>query len=228
MRRKAIDKRLRSIARLRDAIAAHREHLGRRLAERPAALPDEGLDYRPIFDHLAAELAAIEQRLDGAERAYAADQIHLSRAREARNHDAARLYALQCDVKRLLEAALGDRRELSTLGFGATSKSPQTLTLQVRRTIPFLRNLKRCNPAPIVAASFNGPAFADRLQTELERVEALCQAAEEADLATSGSRCDADDAVAEVDRVFPWVLQVFESLCHLVGEARLARRLRGR
>ncbi len=228
MMRKATAKRLESIARLRAGIAASRERLGRRLTARPAAPSGEDFSYGPLFDHLDAELAAIERRLQAAELAYGQAEMHLSRARGARNDDAARLYALQCDAKRLLEAALGSGRELSALGFGATSRSPQALTLQVKRTIPFLRDLKRVNPLPIVAASFNASAFADRLQTELERVEALSQAAVQADHAAAGSRSDADDAAAEVDRIFPSVLEVFESLCHLVGESRLARRARSR
>ncbi len=141
---------------------------------------------------------------------------------------AGQLYVLQCDAKRLLEAALGSaqRHELSILIGGATPRSPRPLTFQVKRTIPLLRDLERANPGPIVAVSFNASAFADRLQTEQERVEALCQAAVQADHAAVGSRCDADNVAAEVDRVFPPILQVFESLSHLAGAGRLVRRLR--
>ena len=229
MRRKAVDKRLKSIARLRTVIASSRDRLSCRLAERPAAPRVERFSYGPVLDHLQAELAAVERRLTAAECAYAADQAKLASARQTRNRRVSDLYTLQCDARRLLQVVLGPRQQLELHMIGDTpSRSPLPLARQVKQTIPFLRNLEHVPPPPALAVTFDAPAFADKLQADLERVETSCAALARAEHATIAARCRADEAVAEVDRVFPWVLQAFEGLCRLAGEDRLARRIRAR
>ncbi len=58
--RKPISQLLKSIVRLRVTVQATRDRIARRLAERPAA---GGTSYDPVFDHLHAELVAVEPGL---------------------------------------------------------------------------------------------------------------------------------------------------------------------
>ena len=63
--RKPISKLLKSIGSLRAAIEASRDRIARRLVERSAAADTS---YRPVFDHLHAELTVVEPELCGLQR----------------------------------------------------------------------------------------------------------------------------------------------------------------
>ncbi len=65
MKRRPARKLLRSIATLRSTLRRSRQRVCRLLAERPDAPPAQDCTYSPIFDHLDAELAAVERDLAG-------------------------------------------------------------------------------------------------------------------------------------------------------------------
>ncbi len=168
MPRRAVTKRLDLIRQLRAFLRASGPTLDHHLTRRPAAPGDGTLTYRPLFDHLQAELAAVERRLAGAEDAYDLDQARVPRRREERDQAV---------------HALRDRHS------------------STRRLLRGLRP---------------------------RRLEAADRSLAAASAAVTGSRCRADQAIAEVDRVAPWIARTLESLCGLAGEHRLADRVRGR
>lgn len=228
MTRKAVAKSLKSLSRLRSAIRCSRDRLSPQLSERPAAQHVEALDYKPLFEHLQTELAIVEGRLTTAESAYANEKRQLANARQDRERAVPALYRLQCDVKRLLQAVLGSRQLLELAGIdGKTPQSSQSLICQVKSTVLFLRTLDDVPPPPPLAITFDTLAFADKLQSERERVEALCRAVEVANFGAVAAQCDADEAAAEADRVMPCVVSVVEGVGRLAENDRLARRVRG-
>ncbi len=106
MRRKSAIRRLESIGRLRDLLRASVERLRRRLAERPAAPCGED-GYAPTFEHLDAELAAVESGLTAFETAYDLDRVKLTALRHALGRVATELYHRHAAILRLLRGVLG-------------------------------------------------------------------------------------------------------------------------
>lgn len=103
MREAASDK-LQTAVRINATVDAHRDNVIPRLASRPAAPEAAAFTYGLILDHQQAERAAVEQRFESAEIAYANEKLHLAGTREDRDRAAAALHGLQADTRRLLRA----------------------------------------------------------------------------------------------------------------------------
>ncbi len=96
--RKATRERLARGSRLRRRVRAERDTLVRRLANRPAAPPDAEPIYEALLDHMTAELAAVESRLEAAETAYAHEKALLAHARHCRDEAAAQLRSSRVEI----------------------------------------------------------------------------------------------------------------------------------
>ncbi len=108
-------KLIKSIAKLRSKLRADRGLLSRRLAERYAerlaerpaerrsagAVPPVGVPiYESVFDHLGAELSAVETELAAAEEAYAAGQDRVAELRHQRDCTIPEVYRGHASIER--------------------------------------------------------------------------------------------------------------------------------
>lgn len=218
--RKPISKLLKSIVRLRATLQAFRDGIVRQLAERPAAA---GTSYGPVFDHLQAELAAVEPELSVAEDAYDVAQFRAGELREKRGLAVSRLSGEHVPIERLL------RCQTHLKGVGAVAGTPQcrfVLARQVRRTARFLRKLEREQPALACGIKIDAGDLAGGLEAGLGRLEASIAGVNEADGHVALAQERANRAFAEAERVVSWVTRTFESLGGLAGDEELGERIR--
>ncbi len=106
--RKAALKQLKLIGKLRAVIRCSGPRLSERLAARPAAPRGEGFGYGSVFEHWAAELAAVERELTEAELAYERAKWGLERVRARVDRADWRLYEEVAGVR--MAMCLADER----------------------------------------------------------------------------------------------------------------------
>ena len=219
MKRKAVNKRLKAIANLRAHIRITGEGLGQRLARRPAAPRDATFSYQPVFDHFDAELITVERKLITAEDRYVRDQIRLAGRRQTRDRATSGLYRRQHSARRLLIGLFRSSRgaQLSSI-VEPTPQAGPALARQARTAIDFLRRLDPEAPLPLPGVKLHARALADKLEARLGKFEDARAALEDASTAADASRYWANHAIAEHDRVVPWVARAFESFRRLAGD----------
>ncbi len=224
--RKTVTKRLEAIGGLRTSIGPLAPAVVRRLAGRPAAPDGAGTGYELVFEHMHAELLALEHRLRAAEDAYIAEK---ARFKELKQHRDQARTDLGCRHRRIhgLLAGFFPREHLARLGIARTvPPSALVFVRQVTSTIHALREIEILGP-PIVEVTFDAPAIAGDLEVDLGHLETAVADLEAARASTVFARGRADDAVAEVDRTAPSIGDCIMSLCQLADE-RLAKRVRRR
>ncbi len=227
MRRKEVTRRLKSIAEVRASVQAHSESVGRQLEERPAA-PPEGAYGQAYFVHMDAELARVQSGLVQAEDVHVRKQIQVSKTRNASEDLASVVYDKQTSARQILAGLYGSKHqfELGAMS-GKTPQGPTSLPEQVDQTVKLLRQPEGEPPARKVdGVDVDFTGLADDLEGGLaayrsSRVE-LDRRRKEAD----ATRIASNQAIAESDRVFPWVAQSLGGLFRLVGERDLADRIR--
>ncbi len=223
MRRKAVTRRLKAAARLHSFILATRDRLDRSLSRRPAA-PD-GCSYRPVFDHLLAELVAVERRLGEGEDAYDLARLQLSERRQSRLSAQVELHTRESRIRRFVRATSLYRGGVELRAAGSTPKGGTALVMQVRGTLELLRMLER-HSDPDAVIILDPAVLAGELETVLDKFRSEDARLDDARFAANSRRAKADEAIAEYDRVVPWVARGFESYCQLAGEEELADRVR--
>ncbi|MCP3961162.1 MAG: hypothetical protein GY719_25225 [bacterium] len=228
MRRKAVTKRLKAIARLRSMIRVSGGELSERLARRPAAPRGEGFGYGEVFAHWDAELAAVERELAAAEDAYVRRKELIVTVRGLRDQAISDLYQEQTAVQGLLQS-LPDSRELVLEGIaGAVPQDSSALALRARRTAVLLRRLQRTGRWRGDKVGVEVANLIEALEEGGRELEMLVSELEDAQAAVDAARCRAEERVAGVDGVVPWITRGLESLCRLAGQDGLAGRIRVR
>ncbi len=220
--RKAASRRLESITRLRRILRGSRDQLDRRLRRLLAARSEAGFSYRPIVGHLDGELLTVERRLAEAEDAYGLAQLQPPALRRQRDQQVFELYEYYDSIRRLLAAVFSRR-----YGTGIADPVPraaQPLIRHVRLTSSLLRSLKRDSPA-LAGVELDPGALAGELEPRADRLEAVCEALEDAGVAVGLDRESADQALAEAGRVVSWVARSLEGLYRLAGLDELADRI---
>ncbi len=223
MRRKPVDRRLKSITRLRAILRGSRDRLDRRLRRLLAARSDAGFSYRPIVDHLDGELVAVKRRLAEAEDAYALARAQPPTLRQQRDERVIELYDHYDSIRRFLAGVFARR-----YGTGIADPVPraaQPLIRHVRLTSSLLRSLKRDSPA-LAGVELDPGALAGELEPRADKLEAVCESLEVACVAVGLDRESADQGLAEADRVASWVARSLEGLYRLAGLDDLADRIR--
>ncbi len=225
MKRKPARQLLKSIATLRATIRSSRELLARRLAERPAACrPAAGAtaDYRPVFDHFDAELAATRSELAAAEDTYDVSQAISFEARQARDRVASQVHDQHTSIERFCRS----QPQLNGVGIvGPTPRNAEALALQVSWTLDFLRDFER-NPRPLVGgAIIDAGVVADDLETGLPLLKAAIVTVAATDADVLWARQRANRVFAEACEVLSWVARTYGSLGGLAGEDGIAERV---
>ncbi len=227
MRRKEVTRRKTSISEVRASVHAHRGRIGRQLGERPAA-PGEAAYSQAYFDHMDAELARVESGLIEAEDEHVRKRIQVSRARQVSEDLASVVYDKQTSARQILAGLYGSKHEFELGAMsGKTPQGPTTLPEQVDQTVKLLRNPEGETPAKKVGGvdvDFTG--LADDLEGGLEHYRSSRVEFERRRKEADATRLESNQAIAEYDRVFPWVASSLEGLFRLVGERDLADRIR--
>lgn len=128
------------------------------------------------------------------------------------------------DSTRRLLAGIFRRR----YGGGIVDPAPRAarpLIRHVRLTLSLLRSLTRDSPA-LAGVDVDPDTLAGELEPRADRLEAVCDALEEAGAAVHVCRGSADQALADADRVVSWVARSLEGLYRLGGLDELADRIR--
>ncbi len=228
MRRRSVNRHLNMIEKLRGGLRARGTELSRRLAERSATPAGESFSHEPMFDLWDAQLADVELQLAEAEDAYVLDKHRVVELRRLRDEAGAELHGEQTRFHRLLRVAL-DTDVLAMFGIGGAV--PQGGYRQVRRaeiTAQVVHDLAGGCRWPLAGVGFEPGTVAELLEAGARKLSAALRSVEGARQDRILSHERADKAVAEADRVVPGIARLLESLCALVGEERLVRRMRGR
>ncbi len=227
MRRKDVTNRKTSIAEVRASVHAHRGRIGRQLEERPAA-PGEAAYSQAYFDHMDAELAAVESDLVQAEDQHVRKQIQVSQVRKQTDEIASAVYDKQTAARQILVGLYGSEHQFELAAVsGKTPQGPTTLPEQVDQTVKLLRNPEGEVPAKRVGGvdvDFTG--LADDLETGLGQYRSSRVELERRRKEADATRLEANLAIEAYDQVFPWVASSLQGLFRLVGERDLANRIR--
>ncbi len=212
MRRKSVRDLLQSLAQLRATVEAERARLARDLGRRLAAPPGAAPAYRAVFEHLEAELLALESQLAAAEDAYAAEKPRPGKLRERRNRTAAQLHALHGPLRRLLATfPCIESAGLTT----QTPRDPQLLVAQASETLHLLRRFERDPPPPSRGVIMDPAAVAAELEVGCRRLKTVLADLEVAQARTRAAREEAQSAIARTEEVGPWVTRTLEGLAGL-------------
>ena len=227
MRRKEVTRPLTSIAEVRASMFAHRNEIGRLLDERPTS-PEGGGFSQIYFDQMDAELATVEGNLVAAEDAHVRKQAQVVQARRLSRQLADGIYDKQTAARQILAGTFGSQHafELAATS-GNTPQGPMTLPEQVDQTIKMLRDPAGALPTVrIRGVELSFSDMADDLEADLAEVKTSREAYDRRRKEVDATRLATNEAIAECQRVFPWVASSLESLFRLVGERELADRIR--
>ncbi len=214
MRRKLAQKLLKSLGRLRSTTRLYRDDIARDLGRRLAAPHAAVVAYRPVLQHLEAEITALELDLARAEDAYAAEKERPAELRERRRRAAAGLYQLHSPLRRLLAVF----PEIEVAGIASeTPKDPHAMVLQAGWTIDFLRQLEGDPPPPSRGLSIEPGTVAGQLEDARRELAEVLVELELAEDRTRVAREEAEAAIERCQTVGSWVTQVIEGLAGLAG-----------
>ncbi len=218
MFRKAVADRLQRISKLRSNLEASRETVAHELDQRPKVLALANLTYGPVFAHLSAELGTVEEALRNAESTYKIEKNQLGNLRSRHKEASSALYTVQSRIKQLLEALLAPSAawELAEIQ-GATPRQPFDLLRTARLTLEVLRRLEQTEPTPHQPVSIDANALAQPLRKAFDSLKTLDTELLQADAGVVDARCQADQAVDEVDSILPWVAHIAQGLHRLAG-----------
>ncbi len=227
MRRKKVLRRIVSIAEVRASLHTHRKRVGRKVDERPASADADPFS-QAYFDHMDQELATVERDVIKAEDAHVRKLVLIVQARRNTEEVASDLYGKQTSARQVLGGLYGSDRELELAAVsGRTPQAARALAEQVDQTVKMLRNPQGNEPPRKVAGvSVDFDVMADDLEGGRKVLRRSRAGLERARKAADGTRILTDEAIAEYDRVFPWVASSLEGLFRLAGEHDLADRIR--
>ncbi len=227
MRRKEVTRPLTSIAEVRASLFAHRNEIGRLLDERPAS-PEGGGFSQAYFDQMDAELATVEGKLVAMEDEHVRKEAEVAQARRLNAGLVDEVYTKQTSARQVLVGVFGPEHgnELAVAS-GDTPQGPMTLPEQVGQTVKFLRDPAGETPSvKIGGVALSFAEMADDLEDGLKQVRASREAYDRRRKEADATRLASNDAITEVQLVFPWVASSLEGLFRLVGERELADRIR--
>lgn len=229
MRRKQVSRRLGAVAEVRASLAAHRGSIVAQLDERLPSPPAEAVpSYRAYFDHMDHELAQVERRLVAAEDRHVRKLVRVAQLRRRRQELADGVYDKQTSARQILAGLYGSDRnfELAAIS-GKTPQVTQVLAEQVDQTVKLLRNPEGERPSErIDGVDLRFDTMATDLEGDLKELRGLRVQLERTRKEADATRILTNEAIVEFDRVFPWVAQTLEGLFSLVGEFKLADRIR--
>ncbi len=222
MRRKVVTRRLQAVAEMRSAIRSYGAGTAARLGRRPAAPSGAEAAYRLVFEHLHAELTALESELESAELACTDDRLGLeerkSEQRQAKAHLECRLHRIQGFLTGFFQ-----RQHLAPFRVaGATRKDSFALGRRATATIDFLRQLDLDVTPPILEVTFDSEAMAAELEAGVEALTAADTGLEGAHQAVAASRRRTDKACAEARRLGSPIASLLQCLGHLADDECLA------
>jgi len=228
MRRKGVSRRSTSIAEVRSSLHAHRGRVGDRLDERPASKAAGTFSYQAHFDHMDEELAMVQRELIKAEDAHVRQLIKIRQLRRQSQELTTEVYDKQSSARQILIGLYGSEHDFELAATsGNTPQVPQTLAEQVDQTVKLLRNPEGAEPKKKVAGvDTDFGVMADDLEGSLEGLTTSRTDYQRTKKEADGTRKELKAALAEVDRVFPWVAANLESLFRLADERELADRIR--
>lgn len=232
MREKGVSQRLQSAEEVRASLASHggriSPQLDQRLVPPTETEGDSTFTYELQFQQLDSELASIQDRLIAAEDVHVRQQIRISQLIQRSDQLTDELRGRQVAVRQSLSGLFGsDRCFVVAAISGDTPRRRKALVEQVDLTVKLLRDPEGELPpilVPGIAVDFDAVAGGlEDLRGELDavRLELLRQ-----NKAADATRLGKNEAIAEFDRVFPWVASTLESQFRLVGESELADRIR--
>ncbi len=228
MTRKLTNKRLKAIADMRIAVETTGSSAARELAQRPAAPEYAEAAYRLVFEHLHAEIVALESKLEGAETTYVASQMEAREHKTERDQAKADLERRHRRIKRFLTGFFQPHNLAAAGVVGTTPSDAFALARQVSSTVDYLRQLDVVATPPILEVGFDALAMAEELATGADRLESGITSLYAARAAVDGARGAADTASAEAARVGVSIARLLECLGLLAGEEGMARRVRNR
>lgn len=227
MTRKAVINRIKPIDGQRASIQSLAPTIARRLGQRPAAPQGADLCYQLVLEHMHAELHALGHKLEAAEAVYTAGKAQVDALKRQRDQASAELGQRHRRIKRFLRGFY-QPRDLAGAGItGITPTGALELARHVTSVTDFLYRIDQAEP-PILGLTFDAPAMAEELEAGVDKLKTAVSNLEGARAAVSLARAEAEAAIAEVDRVSPWIIRCVESLCHLADEQVLARRISSR
>lgn len=229
MRRKEVSRRLKSVAEVRAALAAHRDRIIPLLDGRLPPLNGEGVfSYGGCFDHLDHELEQVEDQLVVAEDEHTRKRVHISQERRRSAELTADLSDKQIPARKTLVGLFGEDRDFELAAIsGRTPQSPRILAEQVDQTIKLLRDPEGELPQmKIGGVMVDLDEMADDLVSDLGTLQAARVEYDRRRKEADATRVVTNEAIATYDKVFPWATRTLESLFRLVGELTLADRIR--
>jgi hypothetical protein len=212
MRRKAVVKRLESIARLRLRLKAVRREVDRCLRGRPASPADDGT--LALLDLCELELIVVERRLADAEDAYAQAKAKATALRRERNQTAAELRDRHEKGRRWVQSVYGDRHVVDS-----APSQPHALARHVRLTLSRLRALGRRPETIFPGVSIDPSFFVADLEPRVEALESVLEQLEAALVGVIVAQEEAERAMAAAGRAVTSVAGLSEALRGLARTA---------
>ncbi len=227
MRRKEVSRRLTSVAEVRTSQQTHRDRVGGKLDQRPAA-QIAGMLSQPYFDHMDEELAAIESELVTTEDAHVRNLVRLVQLRREGTALTSEVYDKQTAARQILVGLYGPESDYElAAASGETPRVAQPLAEQVDQTVKLLRDPVAIELAVrLKGVTFELAVVADDLESSRDRLLKSRGEYQQTKKATDGTRILVNAAIEQFDRVFPWVASSLESIFRLAGEHQLADRIR--
>ncbi len=201
MTRKVVTKRLEAVAGMRSNLRSCGAAVVHPLSRRPPAPSGAESAYRLVFEHLHAELAAVESALQAAERVETGDQLELE---ERKSEHRRAKSSLECRHRRIQRFLIGFFQADDLAPFrvaGAMPKDVFALARKVRTIIDFLRQLDLAVTPPILEVSFDADAMAAQLEADAGRLRTATAGLEHARHALAAARDQTEKACAEANRV---------------------------
>ncbi|MCP3963113.1 MAG: hypothetical protein GY719_35180 [bacterium] len=184
--------------------------------------------YRMLFERLESDLVAVRSGIVTAEDAHVRNLVVHADQRSLHTEVTAGLYDQQVAVRQTLGGVYGPKHGFKLASFsGRTPQYGEDLLREVEHTIQLLRQPVGETPSTKVGGvNVDFGDMALDLETEKTGFEDVRAELERSRKAAKETRVRKNEAIAEFDRVFPWLAQTLESVFRLAGEHDLADQIR--
>ncbi|MCP3958336.1 MAG: hypothetical protein GY719_10835 [bacterium] len=184
--------------------------------------------YRMLFERLESDLVAVRSGIVTAEDAHVRNLVRYSNQRNRNTEVTAGLYGQQVWVRQTLSGVYGQKRGFELGAYsGPTPRYGEDLLREVEHTIQLLREPEGDQASIRVGGvTIDFGEMALDLETEKTGFGEVRAELERRRKAAKETRIRKNEAIAEFDRVFPWLAQTLESVFRLAGEHELADQIR--